>query len=55
MKNSIVFSAINSPLCLASGRGILGVLSNFDQIEMKFAKKIGFDVLNNFPKFGFDQ
>jgi len=34
------------------GQGILGVMPDFDQIEMKFRIKVEFDVLNKFPKFG---
>ena len=36
-------------------RGILGVMSDFDSIEMKFGMQVKIDVLNNILKFGRDQ
>jgi len=51
----IVFGYIGLHRCLVEGRDILGVISYFDSIYMKFGMKIEFDVLNNYPKFGFDQ
>ena len=37
------------------GRGNLGVMSDFDLIEMKFGMQVENDVLNNISKFGCDQ
>ena len=33
----------------------MGVMSDFDLIEMKFGMQIKTDILNNIPKFGCDQ
>ena len=33
----------------------MGVMSDFDFIEMKFGLQVKIDVLNNIPKFGGDQ
>ena len=37
------------------GRGILGVMHDFDPIYMKFGMEVDIDELNDFPKFGRDQ
>ena len=37
------------------GRGVLGVMIDFDSIDMKFDMKVEFDELNYYPKFGSHQ
>jgi len=51
----IVFSDISSHQCLVRGRGILGVMFDFDSIETKCSMKVEIDALNIFLKFGFDK
>ena len=55
INNPIVFGIISSHQFLVGGRDILGVMSDFDSILMKFGMKIQSDVLNNFLEFGRDQ
>ena len=55
IKNPIVFGVISLHQCRVGGRGNLGVMSDFDLIEMKFSMQVKNDVLNNIPKFGCDQ
>ena len=43
------------PQCPVGWQSILGVMSDFDPIELKFGVKVEFDVLNNLPKFGHNQ
>lgn len=40
--------------CIVEGGCNLGVMSDFDLIEIKLDTKIGFDVLNNFLSFSCD-
>ena len=55
IKNPIVFGIISSHQCRVGGRGNLGVISDFNLIEMKFGMQVEIDVLNNIPKFARDQ
>ena len=55
VESPIVFCAIKSHECPVEGRGILGVMLDFDCIYMKFSMKVDFDELNDFPKFGYNQ
>ena len=34
------------------GRGVLGALSDFDAIDMKFDMEVEFDALKDYPNFG---
>ena len=55
VKSPIVFGSIKSHGCPVGGRGILGVMLDFDPIQMKFGMCVEFDELNDFPKFGYNQ
>ena len=55
IKNPIVFDIISSHQCRVGGRGKLGVMSDFNPIEMKFGMQVEIDVLNSIPKFGHNQ
>ena len=48
VESPIVFGGIKSHECPAGGRGILGVMSDFVPINMKFGIKVEFDEI----KFG---
>ena len=37
------------------GRGVLGVIPEFDRIYTKFGMEVKYDVLKDFPKFGCNQ
>jgi len=41
--------------CLVGGRGVLGVMSDFNPIDMKFGMEVEFNQYNDFPKFGHDE
>ena len=41
--------------CPVGGRGVLGVMSDFRPIDMKFGMEVEFDALNDYPKFDHDQ
>ena len=43
IKNPIVFGIINLYQCRVGGQGNLGVMSNFNPMEMKFGMKVEFD------------
>ena len=51
IKNPIVFGIINLYQCRVGWQGNLGVMSNFNPMEMKFGMKVEFDTYTNFPKF----
>jgi len=55
VESPIVFGSLNSHGCPVGGRGILGVMLDFDPIYMKFSMVVEFDELNDFPKFGYNQ
>jgi len=40
---------------LLGGRGVLGVMSDFGPIDMKFDIQVEFDELNDYRKFGCDE
>ena len=50
----IVFGDISSHGYLVGERDILGVMSGFDPIYMKFGMEVEYDELNDYPKFGCD-
>ena len=52
VESSIVFGGIKLHDCPVGGRGVLGVMSDFDPIDMKFGMEVEFDELNHYPKFG---
>jgi len=51
----MAFGAIKFQECPIGGRGVLEVMSDFSPIDMKFGMEVKFDVLNGYPKFGYDQ
>ena len=55
VESPIVFGGIWSHECPAGGRGVLGVMSDFGPIDMKFGMEVKFDILNDYSKFGCDQ
>ena len=55
VESSIVFSGIRLHECPPGGLGILGVMSDFGPIDMKFGMEVEVDILNNYPKFGCNQ
>ena len=55
VESPIVFGGIQLHGCLVGGRGVLGVMSDFGPIEMKFGMGVEFDEINDFPKFGCDE
>ena len=54
-RSPIVFGGIKLHDCPVGGRGVLGVMPDFYPINMKFGKKVEFDEINHFPKFGCDR
>ena len=55
VENPIVFGCIKSHGCLIGRRGVLGVMSDFDLIDMKFNMKVEFDELNDYLTVGWDE
>jgi len=55
VKSPIVFGSIKSHRCPVGGRGVFGVMLDFDLIYMKFNMCVEFYELNDFPKFGYNQ
>ena len=55
VESPIVFGSIKSHGFPVRGRGVLGVMLDFDSIHMKFSMEVEFDELNDFPKFGYNQ
>ena len=55
VESPIVFGSLKSHGYPVGGRGILGVMLDFDSIHIKFSMEIEFDELNDFPKFGYNQ
>ena len=55
VKSLIVYGSIKSHGCPVGGRGVLGVMLDFDPIYMKFGMCVEFKKLNDFPKFGYNQ
>ena len=51
VENPFVFGGLKSYRCPVGGRGVLGVVSDFDPIDMKFGMEVEFDELNDYPKF----
>ena len=43
VESPIVFGGIVSNRCLVGGRGVLGVMSDFDSIDIKFGMEVEFD------------
>ena len=54
VESPIVFGGIQLHGCLVGGWGVLGVMSDFGPIDMKFGMEVEFDALNDYPKFGSD-
>ena len=52
VESPIVFGGIKSYDCPVGGRGISGVMLDFDPIDIKFGMKVEYIKLNDFPKFG---
>ena len=44
IENPIVFNGIKSHECPIGGRGVLGVMPDFDPIHMKFGMEVEFDI-----------
>jgi len=44
IENPIVFNGIKSHECPIGGRGVLGVMPDFDPIHMKFGMEVAFDI-----------
>ena len=55
VESPIVFGGIKLNRCLIGGRGVLGVMSYFGPIVMKFGMEVEIDELNDYPKFGCHQ
>jgi len=55
VESPIVSGGIISHRCFVGGQGVLGVMSDFDPIVMKFGMEVEYDELNNYPKFGCDE
>ena len=55
VESPIVFGGIKSHRCPEGGRGILGVMLDFDRIYTKFGMEVKYDVLKDFPKFDCNQ
>ena len=55
VESPIVFGGIKSQGCSVGGRGVLGVMLDFNPIYIKFSMEVDFDELNDYPKFGCDQ
>ena len=49
VESPIVFGSIKPHECPVRGRGVLGVMLDFDPILMKFSLYVDFDELNDFP------
>jgi len=54
-ESPIVFGGIKSHRCPVRWRGVLGVMSDFDPIDMKFGMEVEFDAFKDYPKFGCDK
>ena len=55
VENPIVFGGIKSHRCPVRGRGVLGVMSDFDPIDTKFSIEVEINAVEDYLKFGCDK